>query len=998
MPRLMPIHHTNRLQRFTRRLQGRFMRTTQIIAPRRHGSALVLAVAVLVIIAMMGVAYIQVARVDRRTTGQSSQYLRDDIVTQIAWALQGDLLNANQTFLDPDATGNSLTGGGDEPYDFPWTNTATSGWWIVPNPIDPTAAPLTPVGGPGDDSWLASNAPTGIVGSEQWPHLTNLAGYYIEYDNATGTFPGVDAAGYPNIQTVTNGGTADPNYDDTDDTGIDMTDANLVDADGDGFYDSRWIFAPTPEVNGTIYVVAIRIIDNSAMVNANVATALSDTAGMFTVADAPRWWSPGELNLAGFAAWADLTINGTNSGAFDSELQDLLDYRLNTTTSIPTPWGVGAIGERDFHWFNGARNWDSYTTPVVPGVTPARTVGPTSSMEAEFELRYKNSNIDGPNVTTLEAEMSSMLTPHTELTAEDYFNTDPVTLPGMGNPRLWTTVFSGSAPLLTPVAGEDMPGLQMRVDLNNATALEIRDGIESLLGVTSVTLPATVASNAQFAAQFAANIVDYRDTDNLLTQVADTAGPTNFYGFERLPMIVEVYAERDYTGADDGSGNVTWDWTTAGPTPFMIEIYNPYAVEISLENIYLDMADGGRELLTILNGGVLTLDPNRSMVFYVGTGPGLSGTIDAEYDISASVLTWPDADSLEKEIGLYASYGTTIPGTVMGTPYNKFIVRGMPDGELIASTDTTAANTFVWKQSAIGSGTRLDHLTYQMADTDVIHESPIRNTLTNSTTIPTFGTDPKISTVAATAVVGQLHHRDTSIRSNGEIMMIPVFGPTDTHTLGERWGMIIGASDPDEFLIDRMDTTTLGAGNLAKVPWWGLLAERFTTFEPSVNPLVYGTINLNTVPLDLLDYILPIPDTGVLTTLKNSINTLRGTSGMAFVHELWDAPGFGSDIVDNAFLDTDKPIDFDITDPAAPGMVDGIVDDQEEWSMVTRWLSQVASTRSDTYTAFILIHGYQNNMTTLVEQKRMIVIYDRSTITDGSELQVEFYEDEVPIP
>ena len=46
----------------------------------------------------------------------------------------------------------------------------------------------------------------------------------------------------------------------------------LADADGDGFTDSFWFLAPTMIERGIRQIVAIRIIDNSAMLNANVAT------------------------------------------------------------------------------------------------------------------------------------------------------------------------------------------------------------------------------------------------------------------------------------------------------------------------------------------------------------------------------------------------------------------------------------------------------------------------------------------------------------------------------------------------------------------------------------------------------------------------------------------------------------------------------------------------------------------------------------------------------
>jgi hypothetical protein len=46
----------------------------------------------------------------------------------------------------------------------------------------------------------------------------------------------------------------------------------LADADGDGFTDSLWFTSPAPMANGLMQIVAMRVVDNSAMVNVNAAT------------------------------------------------------------------------------------------------------------------------------------------------------------------------------------------------------------------------------------------------------------------------------------------------------------------------------------------------------------------------------------------------------------------------------------------------------------------------------------------------------------------------------------------------------------------------------------------------------------------------------------------------------------------------------------------------------------------------------------------------------
>ncbi len=48
--------------------------------------------------------------------------------------------------------------------------------------------------------------------------------------------------------------------------------SRFADADGDGIADSRWTWAPLPSDAGLAYVMAVRIIDNSAMVDLNAWT------------------------------------------------------------------------------------------------------------------------------------------------------------------------------------------------------------------------------------------------------------------------------------------------------------------------------------------------------------------------------------------------------------------------------------------------------------------------------------------------------------------------------------------------------------------------------------------------------------------------------------------------------------------------------------------------------------------------------------------------------
>ncbi|MCH7475375.1 MAG: hypothetical protein IIA27_11965, partial [Gemmatimonadetes bacterium] len=132
----------------------------------------------------------------------------------------------------------------------------------------------------------------------------------------------------------------------------------LADTDGDGFTDSFWFLAPTMTERGIRQIVAMRIIDNSAMLNANVATR-------FLRNDSDFGFGPGS-KTAGHTP-ADLALVG---------------QLLNIPPDVPIPpnWNVGILDNPANHetvpdpFFYGDTTigydvdmWDTATTPPSGG-------------------------------------------------------------------------------------------------------------------------------------------------------------------------------------------------------------------------------------------------------------------------------------------------------------------------------------------------------------------------------------------------------------------------------------------------------------------------------------------------------------------------------------------------------------------------------------------------------------------------------------------------------
>ncbi|MEE9131576.1 MAG: hypothetical protein V3T84_16295 [Phycisphaerales bacterium] len=117
----------------------------------------------------------------------------------------------------------------------------------------------------------------------------------------------------------------------------------LADTDGDGFTDSFWYLAPTMTERGIRQVVAVRIIDNSAMLNVNVATRFNrlNTTGA----------TPSDLALVGELSTLPPPDN-YNVGIFDNPAHhepapDPFFYGGTTIGYNPLMWADWMTGPSD---------------------------------------------------------------------------------------------------------------------------------------------------------------------------------------------------------------------------------------------------------------------------------------------------------------------------------------------------------------------------------------------------------------------------------------------------------------------------------------------------------------------------------------------------------------------------------------------------------------------------------------------------------------------------
>ncbi|MFA5239606.1 MAG: hypothetical protein WC476_07875 [Phycisphaerae bacterium] len=229
-------------------LTGDERRVTSHESRKVAGSAIILTVVLNSILAIIGMMFIMIARVDRMATSNISEnktlnYAVEAVVTKISEELVSDVPGMSAA---------------EEYYDYPGNG----------------------------DAWLASiepylydnnDTPTDISDDTyKWGQISDVTGYLfahsfprqnvnVDPDPPFGTPTQDVIREYPEIQVDASGSFLDEN-------GNLATDGISADADGDGIADSKWIELEniTSDKGKPIYA-AIRIIDNGGMVNVNTA-------------------------------------------------------------------------------------------------------------------------------------------------------------------------------------------------------------------------------------------------------------------------------------------------------------------------------------------------------------------------------------------------------------------------------------------------------------------------------------------------------------------------------------------------------------------------------------------------------------------------------------------------------------------------------------------------------------------------------------------------------
>lgn len=1107
---------------------------------------------------MLGAAYLQIARIDRRTSAAVDTRSNADeasILRYIGNILKGDV---------PEKLNGEI-----EFYDFPWTATQpggavpltnngqytlnqrrTNGLWLVEDRYAPTVIPGpvpdfdagdlaarepragTPVvdaagnyyaeGNHGDDPWLASNEPYGLAYPTvalrgYWPHITNLMGVYLDLNPSTMVFDGTNR--YP-LQYLS---TANNNIDsgDTDvllavrTTNGAVDPFKFADADGDGIYDSRWTWAPLPSDGGLAYVMAVRIIDNSALADLNTWSYSRSTGAT----EPPRWLWPGELDLE-----STLDMIGNEAGFLTPALNapNVLDERQVAANGS----GIRTAYDRMYNWLDGSAVWkrlnkandldewkyigtdleqkevESGSTGVAGGEDTESAGPPNADFERfrertnELELRWRFGlnralpDNNGPeNPTDLENVDSALFRSATLETAWDSngtFANEPAFM--FNEPRKLLSTVTGSADYA-------------RVNINEAAEFDVdnindTDALDDLAEVFEDSIPNVPplmtrgdwGNKNEFASQAAAVVRDFIDKDAKLTY-RETDGGDGMYGMEFLPFISEVYLQARYTAdvrlqADPPpavppvSGDDEVRWThNAGDYAAAIELVNPWPWTIEMPEVELFVGGQSWGMLKDLLGGQATMTANEFVILRRLDGAGgdnslVNAITGADTVPDSTILDWPVDAATADEVEIRLEAETNTPRAVV---YQRFFVNDIASAVTDRYMDTTLVTTGIADGDAgyrqytfLGTGNGINAMAVRDVDVEAIeYETPdnagllttnneiVENNPQPINSAPTnhsqFNTARKgavssasdaaplgpesldlddrvkdaVGTTSADAVTPQepwiIGNAGRMYRS-GDILRAVFLGPrrngANDITVADVWKEFYDrTSGPQQYevanlMLDLSDTSVAfnAAGTSLNHAAYYLTAFTTLSVNDGKGGLIAGLPNINTMSERMLAQVLPtntiagpaLPKPFDTTPFAEAIVEARqdptflgraaGTKGIAFTAELKDYSGTPGLFYDAAGNTSGEVTDFNELDPGfgpePMHSTDGYTDDIEEKTMFLNYLNQVVSTRSDIYTAYVLVRAYQADDFTngtpaddtddVINEFRLIAVFDRS--------------------
>ncbi len=293
----------NGRQRLSRRIDHRFRQA-------RPGSVLILVVALLVLMALMGTAYISTTRVDRHSSAQNAFNTEIDLLIDAVCKIeQQQILADAATPTGPPATAPSAS---PVTWTSPWTAASAAGSSIISARVPSADASgnnaywpylkVAPLGATFESPYV----PAGQTAPFTYQNNTNMQPTSITVSTSTGSviYPALTTDGTP-AHTYLAGS-----------------------ASGSGIADAGFWRLPIGELNGVTYYGCAYSLDNGSAVNASIAYEPAST--LTTAPLIPGDFFPTSVDLKGM-------LRNPSANSADTQMTALNQYRWNSAAPTANP-------------------------------------------------------------------------------------------------------------------------------------------------------------------------------------------------------------------------------------------------------------------------------------------------------------------------------------------------------------------------------------------------------------------------------------------------------------------------------------------------------------------------------------------------------------------------------------------------------------------------------------------------------------------------------------
>ena len=739
-----------------------------------------------------------------------------------------------------------------------------------------------------NNAWLASLEPYDKPGVGYcWRQISDVTGFLerkvfgkgdvdVELPSAQRPKPSEAwVRDYPQINV-------DENGDFLDKDGALAVEGLWADADGDGVADSKWVeLDDITSSKGRPIYAAIRIIDNGGMLNVNTAYKFDpggsqqeiDGSSQMQINLMALSWRPPDYNTYDLQSESDLLEARCGDGAEALYEQNVI-WRYGEPNGPYTPFDISDELELRNRFLLNHTDIDTRLEDWGGEFRKATSSTPFESLNEWFKSAYDNGSFD-PNYAYR----------HIATT----YNMDRIIDPN----------------------GDKM------TNINDANVDDLYDSIRRGL------LDANYPDVNGVAAQIAVNLRDFRDNDSNVTTFL---GDTTYYGFETQPFISEIGFLISNEGAENPSNN----------NYFALELYNPFEVDIPLDDFRLELRLAG--------------DPDPKYTVNLVDSVAANSRFVITNSATASSAFGISADQVDPNLVLATYTVGATPGTyVLSERYDIYLLRTTAVGTSIyLDKQNTQDEWFDW--NVINGELRF----YYRPDNNwnIVYQDldPNDNGTLNGSN--GGGTEKNYNIPTFTG----------GFVTVGDIARPLIIGPNTTPDSTIGWQLALATSEKD-IRIDLAD------------PNFQQIFNYLTVIDPAVYPWnnpnearIKGRVNINTAPWYVLAQLPWMQYTAVGDDYQRA-QEIAKNGPYENIGELMRVAKMGSLNSDGvANLNTDDPKGPDLTD-------DDALNDFEERDLIFSRISNLVTVRSDVFTAYILVR-----IGTDGPQKRVIAILDRSDV------------------